>query len=45
MLDPVTSAPLEGSQALAVLGQGQTLAALQAAGVDASEFQAGNSTQ
>jgi len=41
MLDPVTSTPLQASEALMVLGQGQTLSALQDAGFEASQFQAG----
>jgi len=41
MLDPVTSTPLQASEALMVLGQQQTLSALQDAGFEASQFQAG----
>ena len=41
MLDPVTSTPLQASEALMVLGQKQTLSALQDAGFEASQFQAG----
>ena len=41
VLDPVTSDPLDGSDALKVLEEGETLDALQNGGFDADKFQAG----
>lgn len=38
MLDPVTNAPLKGSEAIRVLEEKNTLTAFQTAGLQASQF-------
>ena len=40
MLDPKTNVPIPGSEAVKILGDTQTLTALEIAGLEASEFQA-----
>ena len=40
MLDPKTNEPIPGSEAVKILGDTQTLTALETAGFEASEFKA-----